>query len=532
MRILFLAIALLVSFSGFTQNFSITLEPVTMTDLPGVHSFCIGQDDVGRWLIVGGRVDGLHQRQPFAAFLEEDNNKMIYVVDIENEVAIGSSLSVLDEPLFEQLQATNAQFFQREGTLYITGGYGFSASANDHITFPYLTAIDVNGAIEAIVNGESVTPFFRQVYNADMAVTGGQMGHLDGVFYLMAGQYFEGRYNPMGTDFGPGFVQEYSEEIRRFGIEDDGVTMSITNYSADNDPANLHRRDYNASPQIFPDGTQGFTIFSGVFQPTEDIPWLNSVDVYEDGHVVNNDFQQFLSQYHSATLPIYSAVSNEMSTVFFGGISRYYYDISNNLIDDINTPFVTTISKVTRFGDGTMEEHKIGDMPALLGAGAEFLPVDIDAFDDQGILLHDALSESTVVGYIIGGIESSADNIFFVNDGSQSQAHETVYRVVIELASDHVETYAVKDGNLLQLEVHPNPADLQVLLTFFNPAPTNSIDVQIVDMQGKVVKRLELEAFKIGYLEFSIDTSQYAAGSYIIRMENGIHTDEVVLLKP
>jgi hypothetical protein len=44
--------------------YEVELRPVTIPGLPGLHSFAFGQHN-GRWLIVGGRTDGLHPRQPF-----------------------------------------------------------------------------------------------------------------------------------------------------------------------------------------------------------------------------------------------------------------------------------------------------------------------------------------------------------------------------------------------------------------------------------------------------------------------------------
>ena len=51
----------------------------------------------------------------------------------------------------------------------------------------------------------------------------------------------------------------------------------------------------------------------------------------------------------------YDATENRMHTIFFGGISRYYYSGDGVLIDDPNVPFVNTISNVVmRRGDGAM----------------------------------------------------------------------------------------------------------------------------------------------------------------------------------
>jgi hypothetical protein len=60
--------------------FSIRLQQMEIVDLPALQSFAYATWQ-GKWLLIGGRMDGLHRRQPFAAFDEAGQNKFIYVVD-------------------------------------------------------------------------------------------------------------------------------------------------------------------------------------------------------------------------------------------------------------------------------------------------------------------------------------------------------------------------------------------------------------------------------------------------------------------
>ena len=187
-------------------------------------------------------------------------------------------------------------------------------------------------------------------------------------------------------------------------------------------------------PQIFPDTTQGFTMFSGVFQYDANIPWLNSVDVTANGYKVNPDFNQYLSQYHSAKVPVYNSEKNEMMTIFFGGLSQYQYDEKGKLIKDDQVPFVKTISMVTRHSDGSMTEKELGmKMPAFLGSGAEFIPVsDENIYLENDIVnLTNVKQEKTLIGYIYGGIESTSENIFFRNNGTQSTASHQAFKIYI-----------------------------------------------------------------------------------------------------
>ena len=89
---LFFLFAALVTYAQ--PSFNLTIEEATLPDGPGLHSFVVGQND-GKWLLIGGRTDGLHQRQPFASFLATDNNTMAYVVDPVNLQVWSASLASL-----------------------------------------------------------------------------------------------------------------------------------------------------------------------------------------------------------------------------------------------------------------------------------------------------------------------------------------------------------------------------------------------------------------------------------------------------
>ena len=175
----------------------------------------------------------------------------------------------------------------------------------------------------------------------------------------------------MGPTHGPGFVQEYTNSIRKFTLADNGSTISINHLPSFVDSVYLHRRDYNAEAQILPNGKEGITMFSGVFQKTVNLPFLNSVNIDSSGYTVNNNFQQHYNHYHCAVLPLYSNSNNEMHNVFFGGIAQYY-DSAGILVQDNNVPFVKTIARVTRNASGVLSEHKLPiEMPVFLGAGSE-----------------------------------------------------------------------------------------------------------------------------------------------------------------
>lgn len=527
------AVFLLVFKSGFAQDsFTVQITPRTINNAPNVHSFSWGKTSNGKWVILGGRIDGLHQRQPFASFLENDNNKNVYVVDPISNQTWSTSINVLPAPLFEQLQSTNQEFTQRGNTLYIIGGYGYSATLNDHITYDKLTAVDIDGLANAVINNSNIGTYFRQLSNMNLAVTGGHLGLLNNLFYLCGGQYFEGRYNPMGPNNGPGFIQNYTNEIRTFNINDDGVNLSIANYTAQNDAANLHRRDYNMAPQIFPNGTHGFTMFSGVFQHNVNLPWLNSVDVTPSGYTVNNTFNQYLSQYHNAKIPLYDTTSNVMHTLFFGGMSQYKLDTNGNLIQDSSVPFVKTISKVSRFSDGSMVESSLGiEMPTFLGTGAEFIPFNNNSnyLTEEIVNLNNLPNTSTLVGYVFGGIESTQKNIFFINNGTQSSASNLVFEVYITKTTLNTDDVALEPNNIFNMNVYPNPSNGLFRVEFFMPN-TQKSELSIYDLTGKKIKEIPVEP-SIGLKTISLDISQLSSGTYLLKLKNNQSLVEKKLIK-
>ena len=505
----------------------VVLQEVTIPNMPGIQSFAWGQHE-GEWLLIGGRTDGLHRRQPFAAFFAADNNTTAYVVNPTTAEVWSASLSSLPTAVFEQLQCTNMEFEMRGNTLYIIGGYGFSPTANDHITHSKLTAVDMPGAIAAIKTGGDLTPHFRQIDDVRMAVTGGYLGLLNDEFYLVGGQRFIGRYNPQGPDFGPGFIQEYTNAIRRFRISDDGASMSITDFAETVDTVNLHRRDYNLVPQICPGGSQGFTAFTGVFQYVDDIPWLNTVDIGPEGYTVVPGFEQLLNQYHTAHLPAWSAQADRTSTVFFGGIGQYYFDAEGQLWDDPNVPFVNTISKVERASDGSLLETAIGTMPALLGSGAEFIiHPDVPSTSTAIIDLDQLTADTVLAGHIVGGIQSSAANIFFINTGTQSDATTRLFRVL--LVRDVTTAVGDDAGNKEPIRAWFINADQ--LVTEVDVPMAGHVEVNLLDSNGRLVRKLMSARMPAGPQRLNSDVKGLASGAYVVEMVAGGQRSSVRIVR-
>ena len=518
-RSFFFFLFAIISINTMAQSppFNIAIEPITIAELGGIQAFAYGQDN-GKWLIIGGRLDGLHRLQPFSSFDVLGNNNQLLVIDPVAMEKWYAPLASLPISIQEQLSSTNMEFHQDSDILYIVGGYGYSQTAVNHITYPYLTAVDIPAVINAVTNGTNFTTFFRQISDDKFAVTGGYLHKLYNTYYLVGGQRFDGRYNPFNN---PTFTQTYTNAIRKFIISDDGVNLSVLHFPDILDAENLHRRDYNVAAQVMPDGEEGLTAFSGVFQINADLPFLNCVNIDSAGYAVNNNFSQYYNHYHCAHIPLYSASSNEMHTLFFGGIAQYF-ESEGVLVQDDNVPFVRTIARVTRIADGSMAEYKLPvEMPALMGANSEFIPVEnIPTYKNGVIILDDLTSDTTLVGYIYGGIASSAPNIFFINDGTQSSASNQIFKVyLIKNINTGIHELNPQSAGTLQMQIYPNPNKGSFLIKL-NLLKKTDIILSIYDGYGKKIETEALKNLSVGENTFQKTTGTFTKGGiFFITLE-------------
>lgn len=512
-----------------TFPYEVQLTPIAIPNLPGLHSYAFGQHN-GKWLIIGGRKDGIHARQPFNAFPNSQNNTTIYVVDIATQQFWTASVNTLATGIKEQLQATNLNFHQDGNTLYVIGGYAFSATANDHITFDKLTTIDVPNTIAAIIAGTNIGGYIKQIANPIFQNTGGQLGKIGTEFYLVGGQIFTGRYNPMNN---PTFVQTYINKIQKFTIDNSGTQLSFNNYSQVSDAVHLRRRDYNLVPQIFPDGAEGYTISSGVFQINTDLPFLYPVDIKSTGYFPQTQFSQYLSNYHSGKVGLYDLTNNRMHNLFFGGMSQYYYN-GNNLVQDNNVPFVKTISRTTRLADGTLSEHNFPvEMPNLKGAGAEFIPnVNLAHYVNEVIQLNEITETEFIIGHLYGGIQSSNSNAFTSNQTSATFADPTIYEVKL-IYNPNLSVPTIDGKNPFTFSVSPNPALTDTVRIQFNLPYMAPLDYFITSIDGKLLDEGEIEGSSIGpnAMDFSIENAKENVIVITFILDNKFYASQKIIRK-
>jgi len=508
--------------------YSVRLEQVSVPGLPGFHSFAYGQHD-GKWLIVGGRTDGIHARQPFASFPANHNNDHVFVIDPSTGEFFAESLNPLSSGLREHLQSTNMNFQQIADTLYIIGGYAFSETAGDHITFPKLTTIVVSETMNDVISGSLNENSFGHLYDERFAVTGGQLGELDDKLILVGGHRFDGRYNPRDR---PTFRQEYTHAIQSFRIDHALTGPDISFYSKVLDTDHLRRRDYNLVPYIFRDGEPGYMISTGVFRRDADLPFLYNVEIgKEEFYEPIADFEQLLSHYHSPKLSFYTEESDELHMLFFGGLAQFYFQ-GDQLIQDDRVPFVNTISRVTRYSDGSFAEFALPEeMPGLKGTSAEFIPNPDLPKNETGVILMDEIeSGELLAGYIVGGIDTPILNPFVTNQTERTSASTTVYEVWLDpSASDDKPVEQTRDGAILYPN-YPNPFDDETTL-HFSIEDNSMVNLEVFSVDGKKVATLLSSEMTIGEHKLQFSAGELSSGLYIVRlMANGTTKSRAILI--
>lgn len=507
---------LCISISKGQLNFTLELDTAPITVMPGVHSGAFANHN-GYWFFIGGRTNGLHGFLTPNAFPSSGINDSIYMIDPVNNLRWAQSTSAFDTTLKEMLQSSSFQHTQRDSMLYIIGGYGFNDALYDYITQPHLVAVNLNALQNAMINQTNAEPLFRMMTDSTLAVCGGQMFASDTVFHLVFGHRFDGRYSE--NDSSGFYVQTYTNSITSFVLHDDGVNLSISTPTFLKDTINFHRRDYNLVPQKFPDGTIGYTAFTGVFRYEAPLPYLDCINIY-DGNTYEMipNFNQNLNQYHTATMPVYDVQNNIMQTVFFGGTALYTYDtLTQQLVQDTMVPFVNTISKVTRMADSTLVESVFPiTMPALMGTNATFIHTPNAPMIDGLFLDINNVQGNTHVGYIVGGILSPSANISQTG-AYVSSAVSTVYRVWLKSNTTSLPENNVRD-NIFNLICYPNPSE-GINTISFETNRNGNIQVQIVNGVGELVDNIFEGNVIAGKHVFNYDSKSLSKSNiYFVRV--------------
>lgn len=436
--------------------FKLEVVEVHNSQMPGFHSSSVGRSG-SKCLILGGRVVGLHGFASSNNFPRTTANTQAIVIDPASNSTLGAIDIVQNLPasLAGPLTATNQESTQVGNDLYVIGGYGKDLLTQQMTTFGSIIRVDVAGLCSAIVAKQTdIQSFFTQIPDTDnrLKVTGGGLKHHQGKFYLVYGQNFTGEYSVQNSDYNRagGQFQKYTQRIAEFTLN---VDLTIGAFSEIQpsifDPQlPFNRRDLNVVDVIAADGVSpAVTIYGGVFKAGQIAGHTAPIDLQYGSPpavTVQSGFTQGLNHYDCAHVTIFNDADRSSYTTLFGGISQFHYDPqSRTLIRDAfnlpvdGLPFIDTISTIQRLPNSGQFAQFIQpqSMPGLLGAQAEFIHSSVlesnGALFPNSVIKLSAIKDRTLVGHIVGGIESKGPYSGLVKENPSTIATTRLFEVWI-----------------------------------------------------------------------------------------------------
>jgi hypothetical protein len=420
-------------YAAVTLPFKVEVIEVPNSTLPAIHSFVSATAD-GKWLVFGGRTAGLHGLgNGKDNFPRSTANTKAYAIDPSANKVLGSTdlVETLPARLAGPLSATNPEFVQVGGDLYVVGGYGADLQSRAITTFGSIIKVDVARLISAITGNANIAGCFTQNPTPDnrLKVTGGGLKVSQGTFYLAFGQDFSGFYSIENSDYNRAGAQfqKYNEKVRVFTLNDDLSIKTFNQFDGGYDASlPYHRRDFSMVDIIEADGTTpSATVYGGVFRAGQIAGHTTPIDIaFSPGGAtvaLRSDFKQGLNHYDCANLTIFDGTTSSSFTTFFGGISQFHYDsASKTLVQDQSNlskgidglPFIDTVSTIQhQRSPGAIAQFILPTaLPGLVGTDAQFLLNSALRRRDQsfpnGVVKLSSLKERTLVGHIVGGIES------------------------------------------------------------------------------------------------------------------------------
>lgn len=428
--------------------FRVVIEKMNFQLPVGFHSGVVGVYQ-GLWVFIAGRINGLHGFGLTNNFPADQQNTNIYVVNPANGAVYSRSLydpsSGLTQQQIDSLSVTSPQAYQEDHTLIMCGGYGVDRTTGTFGTKPVLTAIYLPGIINWVTqgsSGSSVANNIRQIYNPLFQITGGKMHKLGNMTQLVFGQNFLGQYTP-------GSNGNYSDQVRQFRVKQTEGQFSVEIFGAKPSIPNpsFRRRDLNVLPALLTNHNRlqyGLIAYAGVFTITSGVWTVPVIINGETDPVMANPnasttFKQAMNQYVCASASLYSRKYTSMYHLFFGGISYGFFS-GGTFQTDSEIPFINQVTTVKLDKNGNFTQHIMSSQypvilstgsnpgnPLLFGAGAYFLPNTLTQYPN-GVTSLDSIRQATVIGYIVGGIQSTLPN---TNTNADSSASPYVFKVTL-----------------------------------------------------------------------------------------------------
>lgn len=459
MRNLFWTILFVFSVSLYSDNQTPTTTPVLPPDsLPFVVSIDLMDIELpngwhsgayANWgdktFLIAGRTNGMHGFSNIGNnFPPQAQNTVVYVIDFKNDQVWQRSLfdpnSGLTQEQIDTLSVTSPQFHQRDDMLYITGGYGIETATGLMTTKPVLSAISIPGIITWVTQPQkkgTLAKHLRQVTDPLVQVTGGYMDQISSHHptLLFFGQNFTGLYRD-------GSNGDYTLQVRTFHILDYGGLLEIVPTKTQPAEKDVYRRrDLNVVPIMSVEKgktTPAFAALSGVFTETSGI-WTVPVIISGDGEsfMANpsaaSTFKQGMNNYICPTVGLFSNETQDMYVISFGGIT-YGFFVNGIFVTDPEFPFTNQVTTIKRNRKGVFSQYIMeNEYPVIIstfsnpgnvllfGAGGIFVEASrLPTYTNAVIKLDCIDGADVVIGYIVGGIQSTLPNTITPSDSAAS----------------------------------------------------------------------------------------------------------------
>lgn len=427
--------------------FSISIELADFQVAGGIHSTAVGQEG-SNYLFITGRTNGLHGFANSGDFPPSQQNRTVFVVNTCQKTvchrSLDDPLSGLNQTQIDTLSVVSPQSHQIGNTLYITGGYGIDSTTNTFSTKDTLTAINVSGLIHWVTHPHCsglASDYIRQISDPVFQVTGGDMFQTDQCpTLLIFGQNFIGNYTTSSNGL-------YTQQVRRFDIIDDGTCLAVRVRTATTPDPSYRRRDLNIIPIIKTDSCKkvpAYVALSGVFTLDTGI-WTVPVEITADGTPTMADpslgttFKQPMNNYASAHVELLAKDGN-MYSILFGGITFGFFE-NGQFMTDSEIPFTNQVTAIKRSKAGQYQQFLLpsqyptivstGSNPGsilLFGAGAKFIIEPNMPIFSNNVLDLSAIKKPTVIGHIVGGIQSTKPNTDTISD---SAASPHIFKIIL-----------------------------------------------------------------------------------------------------
>ncbi|MFZ4099268.1 MAG: hypothetical protein ACOYKZ_02935 [Chlamydiia bacterium] len=436
---------------GNALPFQVTIELADFALPDGLQTYAWALCG-NQWLLVSGRTNGLHGfDNTNDNFPPRQQNTRVYVVDPSTGITKSKSLfdptAGLTQRQIDTISATAVEYHQTGHTLYLVGGYGVDTATGQFTTKDTLTAIDVPGLMEWVLDDRdalSACQFIRQTSHPFLRVTGGALVQAGPhhPYLLVFGQDFEGFYSDSSNGI-------YTEQVRPFWIVDNGRDLFVQPIPVRGRAADYRRRDLNVAPIINQRNRSlevGYVALSGVFTLNSGI-WTVPVFIDADGHPCEPDptspgtFKQGMNNYASSIISLFSKRLGKNYIVLPGGLT-YLYEQNGQFLSDTEVPFTNEVTTLAIDGCGHIQQYLMeATYPVILsefvhpgntllfGAGSHFIPVSGVLAYSAPIVDFDALpAGSTLLGYIVGGIQSTLPDTV---TNADSAASPYVFKVTL-----------------------------------------------------------------------------------------------------